>query len=55
MAPAGPTDAFALESQERRPYNEGETNSLWEETMTDSFTKEPIRVIREEEDPWPYV
>ncbi len=22
--------------------------------MTDSFTKKPIRVIREEEDPWPY-
>ena len=23
--------------------------------MTDSFTKKPIRVIREEEDPWPYI
>ncbi len=23
--------------------------------MTDSFTKEPIRVIREEDDAWPYL
>jgi hypothetical protein len=31
------------------------TNPNREETMTDSFTKKPIRVILEEEDAWPYI
>jgi hypothetical protein len=49
------TGAFTLESPERPPYNEEVRNPNPEGTMTDSFTKEPIRVIREEEDAWPYI